>query len=77
VGTDDEKPLQIESNVHISYQPGHAAVLAEREACAKLADLQAALNRQRGTEIGEDCATTAEYIARSIRFRTELEQMLP
>ena len=53
---------------------------AEREACAKLADLQAALDRRqaelhRDTDNSfDDCAITAESIARAIRFRTTLEQ---
>ena len=56
------------------------AVLAEREACAKLAELQAALDRRnaerhRDTDNSfDDCAITAETIARSIRFRSTLEQ---
>jgi hypothetical protein len=56
------------------------AVLKEREECAKLADLHAALDRrnaERHRDIDnsfDDCAITAEGIARSIRFRTVLER---
>ena len=56
----------------------------EREACAKLADLQAALDRRRGETLCkslpddaqsyEDFAVTAESIAKAIRFRSELEK---
>jgi hypothetical protein len=46
------------------------AVLKERASCAAAADLQAQLERQAGNNNG---AATAEIIARSIRFRTELE----
>ncbi len=55
------------------------AVEAEREACATLADLQAALDRRnaerhRDTDNSfEDCAITAESVARAIRFRSTLE----
>ncbi len=55
------------------------AVEAEREACAKLADLQSALDRRnaerhRDTDNSfDDCAITAESIARAIRFRSTLE----
>ena len=54
------------------------ALAAEREACAKLADLQAALDRRQAEKHEDvdnsfnDCAITAESIARSIRFRSEL-----
>jgi hypothetical protein len=61
-----------------------AAILHEREQCAKLADLQAALDRRKGETFGkmldcddtaqsyEDFAVTAESIAKAIRFRSEL-----
>ena len=85
-----EMPL-IKSGV--CQQPGLAATLAifaksvalaEREACAKLADLQAALDRRKGETFAksldddgvaqsyEDFAVTAESIARAIRFRDKL-----
>jgi hypothetical protein len=46
------------------------AVLEERASCAAAADLQAALERQAGND---DRAATAELIAWSIRYRTQLE----
>lgn len=60
--------------------------LQEREACAKLADLSAALDRNKRdlaakgldddglAQDYEDFAVTAESIARSIRNRTNLEK---
>lgn len=51
----------------------------EREACAKLADLQAALDRRNAerhrdtVNSFDDCAITAESVARAIRFRSTLE----
>lgn len=56
------------------------AVRAEREACAKLADLQAALDKRQADihkdidNSFNDCAITAESIARHIRNRTNLEK---
>lgn len=59
-----------------------AAVEVEREACAKLADLSAALDRRKGERFKdvldngdnsyEDFALTAESIAKQIRFRSQL-----
>ncbi len=62
-----------------------ALVRAEREECASLADLQAALDRRKGETFAkmgldddataqsyEDFAVTAESIARAIRFRGHL-----
>lgn len=65
---------------HKRLASSNADVLAEREACARLADLQAALDRRKAETLRDvdnsfdDCAITADSIARAIRFRTELEK---
>ena len=81
-----QPPAGLTEKEQLLWQLGfNAGRETEREDCAKLADLAATLDRSKGelfatmvdddtAQSYEDFAVTAESIARSIRFRSNLKR---